>query len=152
MYMKVPCELFFVIIFFTENPSVILNFKKKKKQKYMEFKSRTKMRKNYISELQRQNLILILKCCSGRKKTGTYYFTPSTYYTLLLPASISMDVQWSGNRNMYLSLGRTQQGLQRLWRELRSKAPKEKCQFTMHCVPLFKDAHCQDEEDSVGAG
>ena len=65
----------------------------------MEFKSGTKMRENYISELQRQNLILILKCCRGRKKTGTYYFTPSTYYTLLLLASISMDVQWSGNRN-----------------------------------------------------
>lgn len=37
-YVKVLCELLFVIISFTENPSIILNFKKKKKQKYMEFK------------------------------------------------------------------------------------------------------------------
>ena len=32
--MKVLCELFFVVIFFTENPSVILNFKKKKTEIY----------------------------------------------------------------------------------------------------------------------
>lgn len=84
MYMKVLCVLFFVISF-TENPSIILNFKKTKK-KYMEFKSGTKMRENYFSKLQRQNLILILRCRRGRKKErqlvhkDSYPFTPSSFY------------------------------------------------------------------------
>lgn len=52
----------------------------------MEFKSGTKMRGNYFSKLQRQNLILMLKCCRGRKKErklihkDSYPFTPSSLY------------------------------------------------------------------------
>ena len=52
----------------------------------MEFKSGTKMRENYFSKLQRQNLILILRCRRGRKKErqlvhkDSYPFTPSSFY------------------------------------------------------------------------
>ena len=102
--MKVLCVLFFVISF-TENPSIILNFKKTKK-KYMEFKSGTKMRENYFSKLQRQNLILILRCRRGERKKDNWYI--KILILLLLLASILMDVQWLGNRNMCLSLGQTQ--------------------------------------------
>lgn len=52
----------------------------------MEFKSGTKMRENYFSKLQRQNLILMLKCCRGERKKekidkDSYpFFTPSSLY------------------------------------------------------------------------